>query len=972
MCKIDNDQNQSTANQSPQLESNFGDSSGPLFSIYYKAAKEEDNKMAERWQKDADGILFFVSPRLANRIDYAQLETGTIQTGLFSAAVAALLAVTVQDLRPNSQDISAFYLGSIYQVLADPNVTRTSISSPLRKPPPFSPPRYTVWVNSLWFLSLVMSVSCALWATSLHQWARRYIRLTQPERCSPEKRARMRAFFANGVEKLHIPWAVEGLPTLLHLSLFLFFGGLAIFLFNVHQKVFICVVLWIGLFSVVYGLITLLPLIRHDSPYYTPLSLPVWFPYAGMRYVTLKVLTSITYRYGSNETWRRYSHLKERYRGWMLGGMENTAQKTASKRSSKMDIGLLDWTISALGDDDSLEKFFEAIPGFLNSKLVDDLRDDLPYDILRKLSNAMNGLLCRTLSSNSAIGSVKQHRLHISMSAISLRIPRFPSILGKAFFDHWNEAPPTVEVGRTLERWCTSNDRRTAQYARGMVSMVLATVQERDDRWVELAARVYGLPECDIRDIVTHGDDSVALAIFIHLTRKDFRRSDFFWDDLWPFTQFDICNTLSRLQHDFCAHWNEIVQEAKKQGPDTTPVAILYFVRNQYIALHQGTDAAPTAFSLSTKLDSILWKPSSYPLCNIASHRRDSIARVRASLLTQPAHSPDVLPSHSTSGGTCITVSPQVQQASIIARSLSSSHPTIPSEIGDNSQVTTVTSPALSVHTSPRPTNVSSSVAVASALKNIAPAATLSHPLEGAMQRNIVALCSVSKNLSTASTPAHKSTLAPVPESSRVLNKPLESRDAGFTSTFNSLLPASSVVGVSIPVSPPPFHVSPLRNADSLVLLNSIIPSCPTGNATLPRLRALGLVNTGNMCFANAVLQLLLHSPPFWNLFRELGDLMGQREAGDWELGGGGGVPLLVGATMRFFEEFVFKEGPPPTQQPPHSTGRKSSEGEEEKIENKVVDSFEPTYLYGVMKEKRRLETFLVRSVRRSVLVSLT
>jgi hypothetical protein len=51
----------------------------------------------------------------------------------------------------------------------------------------------------------------------------------------------MRAFFSNGVEKMHTPWAVEGLPMLLHLSLFLFFGGLVIYLFNVDQEVFICV-----------------------------------------------------------------------------------------------------------------------------------------------------------------------------------------------------------------------------------------------------------------------------------------------------------------------------------------------------------------------------------------------------------------------------------------------------------------------------------------------------------------------------------------------------------------------------------------------------------------------------------------------------------------------------------------------------------------------------------------------------------
>ena len=55
------DHSQSTPNQPSQVESNFGDSSEPLFSMYTKAAEDEDNKMVESWQKDADGILIFVS-----------------------------------------------------------------------------------------------------------------------------------------------------------------------------------------------------------------------------------------------------------------------------------------------------------------------------------------------------------------------------------------------------------------------------------------------------------------------------------------------------------------------------------------------------------------------------------------------------------------------------------------------------------------------------------------------------------------------------------------------------------------------------------------------------------------------------------------------------------------------------------------------------------------------------------------------
>jgi hypothetical protein len=51
--------------QPSQRESNFGDSSGPIFSMYSKAAEEEDKNMADRWQKDADGILIFVRPRVS-------------------------------------------------------------------------------------------------------------------------------------------------------------------------------------------------------------------------------------------------------------------------------------------------------------------------------------------------------------------------------------------------------------------------------------------------------------------------------------------------------------------------------------------------------------------------------------------------------------------------------------------------------------------------------------------------------------------------------------------------------------------------------------------------------------------------------------------------------------------------------------------------------------------------------------------
>jgi ubiquitin carboxyl-terminal hydrolase 10 len=109
-------------------------------------------------------------------------------------------------------------------------------------------------------------------------------------------------------------------------------------------------------------------------------------------------------------------------------------------------------------------------------------------------------------------------------------------------------------------------------------------------------------------------------------------------------------------------------------------------------------------------------------------------------------------------------------------------------------------------------------------------------------------------------------------------------------------------------------------------------------------------------------LQLLVHSPPICNLFKELGDLKGQRGAAGLETGGS--PTPLVDATVRFLEEYISKEKEPPsTQHPPQKdTKGKSREVEENKNESKGGDSFEPTYLYDAMKQNMRLRTLLVRS----------
>jgi hypothetical protein len=147
-------------------------------------------------------------------------------------------------------------------------------------------------------------------------------------------------------------------------------------------------------------------------------------------------------------------------------------------------------------------------------------------------------------------------------------------------------------------------------------------VRKHDYRWIGLATGVLGLSERNLRDNIAHGNDSVSLDILISVARRHLHSDFYDWGVLSRLSELHIHNTLSELQHDFCALWNETVREAFKQGSDSYPVGVLRLTRLLYIGLHQGTHAAPTNFSTSTgDFDHILFQPESYPLCNIPSHR---------------------------------------------------------------------------------------------------------------------------------------------------------------------------------------------------------------------------------------------------------------------------------------------------------------------------------------------------------------
>jgi hypothetical protein len=740
----------------------------------------------------------------------------------------------------------------------------------------------------------------------------------------------MHAFFAEGADKMHIPWAVEVLPTLLHVSVFLFFGGLVVFLINLNHQVFSSVVWWIGLFTILYGSITLMPIVRHDSPYCAPLSRFAWFLYAGTRHVYIKVLASELIRSANKDSKKRFRKLKERYRSWMSEGVEKAAEEMMLERSSKIDIRIFDWTISALGDDKSLEEFFEAIPGFFNSEPMKNIERDFPETLLKTFWATLNEFMGRTSSSNSVVESDKSRRITICRNIVNV-IPCPNPISYDNLQPHLDRPPLPSWSLQAMTRWFTHTSRSVSDTARTRATKLLPSVQKRDEYWIAIASDAYGLSRVDLQDMVSLEGNNVLLSILIGISRRTIQSNFREWEVLAGLTQFDIRDTLPRLQHDFCALWNDIVQEARNQGSFTTPCDILHGLRHLYLSLHQGTDAAPVAFSASTDdLNHVLLLSSTYPFCNIGNHRPRPTFIVPSPFPAQPGDSPYPSPHQSTVGGSA-------------ALSLGGEENIIAGP------------PWPSVRSSPLPIDASPPSDVTAALQNIL--STPGFSPEGNQQQDIATSNNVGMSY-TRPTPARVPASAPpVPNTSSA------SWDAYPASTSNFMLRTSDVVDFPVPTSHPSSPVSPLQGANLITLLSGTAPSHPADNNTTRRLRAPGIVNSGNKCFANSVLRLLVHCPPFWNLFKDQGRQVGQQGLGEGhrQETGGGETPL-VDATIKFLDESVYKETLSVMQQPQQEAGKGKSMEDEEKKEHDTVDSLELTYIYDVMKEKRRLNSLLVRS----------
>ena len=535
-----------------------------------------------------------------------------------------MLTVSVKELQSPSQDISASYLANIFKLLAEANGSPVSIPFDLSPPrSDFSPPRHAIWVNVLWFSSLVISLTCAMVATLVQQWTRRYIKITRSQYSvhGVHQQARIRAFFAEGLDKFQLPLVVDLLPTFVHLSVFLFFSGLPVFLYHLFGKnraIFITAVVWVATGGFLYLCIFLMPIIRHDCPYYSPLSSLSWYLLTLIAYKSFKILRKLTPLGSFSGSFRkRVSTMEEHYRRRFGDGMQKSAEDFARILSPGIDRRTLVWILDTLDERRNLLDFREPA-AFSDSQATNS----------EKTSEALIDLMHHTPLSDRASDQKQSQTSVRNSTANAADLPITLSVLQRVLYKDWTELLGCAEFGLLLTT-AKYNGPRAHYTSNSVIATIIATA-DHDDPWRELCSRQLGISRDTLDGYLRQGN-TVLLANCINICHRMIEahlvnpwRADPSQRSkcLEKVTDFDVQDTLPELQYDFCRLWNKLIRMAENdERMSSLAIFILRHLRHIYIALHQGTDAAPTAFSASSgDYDDVLFHRRSYPLCNIPDH----------------------------------------------------------------------------------------------------------------------------------------------------------------------------------------------------------------------------------------------------------------------------------------------------------------------------------------------------------------
>jgi len=146
-----------------------------------------------------------------------------------------------------------------------------TIAVPPPDPATFKQPRGAVWVNGLWLLSLTLALIVAVLATLVRQWLVEYKSRNRAVIESQKRWAWRHMVYRGGLDRWRIEAFIAVLPVMLHVALFLFLAGLALFVRTLHTGLADTVAGLAVAMGTLYLAATLMPIWQGDCPTVTPL-----------------------------------------------------------------------------------------------------------------------------------------------------------------------------------------------------------------------------------------------------------------------------------------------------------------------------------------------------------------------------------------------------------------------------------------------------------------------------------------------------------------------------------------------------------------------------------------------------------------------------------------------------------------------------------------------------------------------------
>ena len=125
-------------------------------------------------------------------------------------------------------------LSQIYAQLAGLTLNGNFINSTIPTPPPFRRPRFTVPINTLWSLSLIIALITASFGILVKQWFHEYL---ARDKHDPKEQLKVHFYRDAGMKRWRVFEIAAFLPLLLQLALLLFFTGLGLFLHDLDPVV---------------------------------------------------------------------------------------------------------------------------------------------------------------------------------------------------------------------------------------------------------------------------------------------------------------------------------------------------------------------------------------------------------------------------------------------------------------------------------------------------------------------------------------------------------------------------------------------------------------------------------------------------------------------------------------------------------------------------------------------------------------